>query len=67
MARKTNKFPITVNELLFIIAIFLIAFGGIFNSIILFFIGAVLLVVLIIEKFFGVIIYPNKSKEFFDY
>ena len=67
MARKTSNFPITINELLFIIAIFLIAFGGIFTSVILFYLGLLLLGALIVEKFFGVIMNPNKSKEMLDY
>ena len=67
MARRISNFPISINELLFIIAIFLIAFGGIFGSIILFYIGLVLLIGLILEKFFHVIINPaGKPRALFE-
>jgi len=58
MAQRLQAFPITINELLFIIAIFLIAFGGILSSIILFYLGLILFIGLIIEKFFHVIFNP---------
>ena len=67
MARRNSNFPITINELLFIIAIFLIAFGGIFSSIILFYLGLILLIGLIVEKFFHVIFNPaGKPKALFE-
>jgi len=67
MARRNSNFPITINELLFIIAIFLIAFGGIFSSIILFYFGLVLLIGLIVEKFFHIIFNPaGKPKALFE-
>lgn len=67
MAQRLQAFPITINELLFIIAIFLIAFGGIFSSVILFYLGLVLLIGLIVEKFFHVIFNPaGKPKALFE-
>jgi hypothetical protein len=68
MANKIQGFPITINQLLFIIAIFLIAFGGILGSLILFYLGIFLLVVLIIEKFFHIIFNPaGKPKALYDF
>ena len=58
MAKRNPNFPITINELLFIIAIFLVAFGGILSSVILFYLGIFLLGVLVVEKFFHVIFNP---------
>lgn len=67
MAKRNPNFPITINELLFIIAIFLIAFGGILNFVELFLFGSILLVGLIIEKFFHVIFNPiGKPKALFE-
>jgi hypothetical protein len=67
MAQRIQGFPITINELLFIIAIFLIAFGGILGSVILFYLGLVLLIGLILEKFFHVIMNPaGKPKALFE-
>ena len=67
MAKKLQAFPITINELLFIIAIFLIAFAGILSSIILFYLGIVLLAGLILEKFFHIIFNPaGKPKALFE-
>ena len=67
MAKQLQSFPITINELLFIIAIFLIAFGGILSSVILFYLGLILLAGLILEKFFHIIFNPTgKPKTLFE-
>ena len=67
MARRNRNFPITINELLFIIAIFMIAFGGILKYVILFFLGLILLIGLIFEKFFHIILNPaGKPKALFE-
>jgi len=67
MARRNTNFPITVNELLFIIGIFLIAFGGILSSAILFYLGLILLIGLVVGKFFKNIIIPGgRQKTLFE-
>ena len=67
MAQKIPGFPITLNELLFIIAIFLVAFGGILGSVILFYLGLVILIALVIEKFFHIILNPaGRPSALFD-
>jgi len=68
MANRNSGFPITINELLFIIAIFLVAFGGILGSIILFYLGLFILGVLVVQKFLKVIFNPVSSpKELFEF
>jgi hypothetical protein len=67
MTNRTG-FPITMNELFFIIAIFLIAFGGILGSLVLFYLGIAILIALIVEKFFHIIFNPaGKPKALFEY
>jgi hypothetical protein len=59
MAQRNPDFPITMNELFFIISIFLIAFGGILNSIVLLYLGIFIMAVLIIEKLLKVLFNPG--------
>ena len=58
MANRNSNFPITMNELFFIISIFLIAFGGILNSIVLLYLGLFIMGVLIVEKLLKVLFNP---------
>ena len=59
MAQRNPDFPITMNELFFIISIFLIAFGGILNSVVLLYLGLFIMAILIIEKLLKVLFNPG--------
>lgn len=56
--------PITFRETLVIITLFMIVFGLIFSGLIaLFYVGIIVLILLIFERIIGVLFYPRNSKE----
>ena len=63
---KTTNLPISVREIILIIAIFAVIFGFLLRLIALFYFGVFLIILLIVERFFGVILYPGRSREFLE-